>query len=214
MSRPGSAAALLAVLLAAVGAPAAAIERLLVYDCASSVGRREVVLFDDGMVRFKEGPPGREKMELVGLDPDRLTGFLARLRREDKPGWGDPSTDGPGGSWVERCRLQLSLPGEPLRVYSFRRYDALSLALSRLRALAEEITETTRGVEREGLPRDYQPRAGDVLERRDGVHFRLLRQTGDRGGFALQGIDQPLLVYVPKDSLHREFVRVVSRRRP
>lgn len=219
------------------------IRELLRYECESELARRDVILFSDGMVRVKgvalegkdpsgNGPletgagrdhPGtgeatpEEGPELVlhQLTPDELEDFLARLEQDRGPEAGDLSLRAPGGDWVESCRLVLELPDQPREEHEFGPYDSLSLALSRrlkvvrdLEARAREAAQLSR------LPRGYEPRPGDVLERRDGVLFEIVRDTSDRVAWELQGVEQPLIVYVPKEGLRLEFVRLVSREEP
>lgn len=210
-----------------------AIRELLRYDCSSDLATRSVVWFDDRVVRLKETFEGRQdigagtvprsstgapaetqdKLTLHELTPDEHEAFLNRLRIDKAPEEGDLTVEGPGGAWVESCRLVLSLPEEAREVHRFQRYDSLSLSLSRrlavaedLRALVEEISRLSR------LPRGYEARVGDVLERRDGAQFEIVRETGDRGGWELQGLEQPLTVLIPKGALRQEFVALVSRR--
>lgn len=195
-----------------------AIHEVLRYDCESELARRSLVLFDDRMVRLKEttrveeAMAGGEKLTLHQLDPDRYQAFLSRLKDERATQPGDLTTRGPGGPWVEGCLLVLALPDRPREEHRFGRYDALSLSLARRVGIAEEMAELAEEVSRlSGLPRDYEGRPGDVLERRDGARFEIVRETGDRGGWELEGIEQPLTVLIPKGALRQEFVRLVSR---
>lgn len=191
---------------------APAIRQVLRLDCASSLGRRDVALFSDGVIRLREGPPGEERLTLYDLDPDRLQGFLARLAEETPPDTGDLSTRGPGGGWVESCRLMLDLAGRERVEFSFARYDALSLARARLVSIARELGRIAEeALDATALPPGYEPQPGDVLKRRDGVRFRVVRPTGDGSGVELQGIDQPLTVYIPVGAIRGEFVALVSR---
>lgn len=189
---------------------AATIRRVLLYDCASEVGHRKLVFYDDGMVLLEEGEPGAEKRRLHRLDADRARGYLNRLG-EVEPGVMEPSNAGPGGDWVESCRLRLG----PDREWSFRRYDSLALSVARLRTVAEDLLTEIRGAPREKtLPVDYVPAPGDVLLRRDGLRFRIVRSTGDKTGLELVGLDQPLTVYIPAGGLRTEFVELLRRGRP
>jgi hypothetical protein len=171
-----------------------------------------VALFSDGVIRLREGPPGEERMTLYDLDPDRLQGFLSRLTEETPPDRGDLSTHGPGGRWVESCRLVLDLLGRERVEFSFGRYDALSLPRARLVSIARELGQIAEeALDVAALPPSYEPRPGDVLERRDGMRFRVVRRTGDGGGVELEGIEQPLTVYIPVGAIRGEFVALVSR---
>lgn len=197
------------------------IREVLRYECDSDLAHHDVVLFDDRTVRVKDvvkrpgagEESGQRQLLLHELTPDEYRAFLNRLELEKVPEPGDLTTRGPGGTWVELCRLVLELPGQTREEYRFRRYDALSLALSRRVAIAEEIGELAEETSKlSGLPRGYKGRPGDLLERRDGVLFEIVRETGDEGGWELRGIDQPLTVFIPKGALRQEFVRLVSRR--
>ncbi len=206
--------ALLLVPFLTQAAPRPDIHRLLVYDCESEIGSREVALFDDGTIRLEEGPPGEEEITLETLDPDRLQAFVRRLRQAKKPErYTDPSVRGLGGDWVERCRLEVTLPGEaPVAVF-FVRYDSLSLSVGHLVRIAEDVLQAIRdAAPPSSLPPDYEPRAGDVLLRRDGQRFRVARPTGDGTGLEMAGLDQPVTLYVPRGALRAEFTELLSRR--
>lgn len=197
-------------------APRPDIHRVLVYDCESDIGHRKVALFDDGTILLEEGPPEGRERTLHTLDPDRLESFLVRLRQADRPErYTDPSVRGLGGRWVERCRLEVTLPGEERLRMSFARYDSLSLSVGALVRIAEDVLREVREAAPESaLPPDYEPRTGDVLKRRDGQRFRVVRRTGDETGLELEGLDQPLTLYVPLGALRNEFTVLLSRREP
>lgn len=205
---------LLVATLPAQAAPRRDIHRVLLYDCESTVGHREVALFDDGTILLREGPPGEEETTLRTLDPDRLEGFLRRLRRAQRPKrYTDPSVRGLGGDWVERCQVEMTLPGEEPVTFFFLRYDSLSLEAGALVRIAEDVLEAVRNAMPEtSLPPDYEPWRGDVLERRDGQRFRVVRVTGDGGGLELEGLDQPITLYVPLGAVRQEFTELLARR--
>jgi hypothetical protein len=191
-----------AALLAGAAAvpPEAGVVRLR-QECGSRLDRREVTLFADGTVRLRQGAEGRWRMDLMELERRELEGYLARLAAEDlSESLQEPS--GPQGDWVERCRLELRLPGRAPREVVFGRLEAPPLPLSR-----------ERGAQiRPGLPDGYAPRPGDVLRRADGLLFEIVGFTSDGGGVELTGVDQPLTVYVPLGALAGEFVALVERR--
>jgi hypothetical protein len=56
------------------------------------------------------------------------------------------------------------------------------------------------------------PRRGDVLRRVDGVLFRVVARTADENGWELQGVEQPLVLYVVGSDVPRLFVELVERR--
>lgn len=184
-------------------------------DCASELGRRAVTLFANGTVRLREGLKDQEGVHLAELSPEERDGYLARLAAEDL-GETDLRAAGPEGEWVERCRLDLQLPAREPQTFRFARYGSLSLALSRVLAVAQELGARVEAA-RAGahhLPAHYSPRRGDVLERRDGSRFRVERLTADHRGVELRGLDQPLVLYVSLDDLAGEFVALVSEPDP
>ncbi|HSL81869.1 MAG TPA: hypothetical protein VLF66_03785 [Thermoanaerobaculia bacterium] len=190
---------------------------VLRFECASDLGRREVTLFGNGTVRLWEGAPGEEEMSLGELAPEALDGTLARLAAEDLSEV-PPKVHGVEGDWVERCVLELpwlverpGAAGGATPAYRFSRYGSLPLALSRVVALAMELTEVAEGERAPGLPPGYEPRRGDVLVRTDGARFRVVELTADGKGVELEGLEQPLVLYLAPDAIPEVFVAVDSR---
>lgn len=182
-------------------------------DCRSEIGHREITLFANGTIRVREGLGEEGTMALGELGPEELRSYLRRLAEIDLsevPG----ETGGVEGEWVERCRLELALGEDAGRTMEFSRYDALPLSLQRLRRILEELGDRVSVAEEgvEHLPSGYRPRPGDVLRRADGELFEVRGFTADGRGVELQGIDQPLTLYVAVDDLRGEFVALVSRR--
>jgi hypothetical protein len=185
---------------------------LLRHECSSELSRREITLFANGTLRRREGPPGEEEMSLVELSPRELEGFVNRLgdldlaEAERHPGE-------VGGQWVEHCALTLHLLDRPEQRFTFGRYDSLSLSLTRLLAVARELGSIAdeRAIGRH-LPTGYEPQSGDVLERVDGLLFRITGFTADGTGIELQGVEQPLVVYIDRSNLTGQFVELVERR--
>ena len=206
-------------------------------ECTSAIHRQEVTLFANGTVRLRQGPPGEEAMSLGELPPDEVEAIVDSLRGEDlSEGEG---SGGPEGDWVEECRLELPVlatpgpaprrpgsgprtptaEGGPRRapgqtVFTYRRFDSLPLGLSRATATVDRLALRTSV--RRGLPSDYRPRPGDVLRRADGVLFEVVRATARLGedgprGWELQGVVQPLAVYLAEDDVPALFVELVSR---
>lgn len=213
---------LLAVLAAAaaVAAAAAGAEEpdlrgveLLDYDCRSDLGRRTVTLFANGTLRLRQGFVGEEDLFLVELGPEEVEAYRRRLAAEDLSET-DRGSSSVGGDWVDRCSLELDLAGRRSWRFVLDPYTPLSLALSRVVAVARELEERAR----QELPSDrrlpvgYEPRSGDVLERLDGVLYRIVGFTGDGKGVELHGVEQPFTLYVLSEDLGREFVALVSRR--
>lgn len=185
---------------------------VLRYDCASEVGRREVTLFANGTIRLWDGPRDEQEMVLAELDPDALDGFVERLAAvdlsEEPTGY-----HGVDGEWVEQCVLELPLrEGRGPWRFEINRYSSLSLGLSRLVRVAEELGAVADEARGGGLDDDYRPRRGDILERTDGALFRVVDFTSDGKGLELEGVDLPLTLYLSPDALREVFARVVSRR--
>jgi len=205
----------LAALLLLAGPGETSSERTTVLvrqECVSEIGRREVTLFANGTVRLREGLRGQEVMTLGELGRGELEAILRRFADEDLRET-DLSTQGVEGAWVERCSLELALAGEPERRLGYGRYDSLSLPLSRVLRIVEDIARAADPRARqEHLPAGYQARLGDRLRRVDGELFEVTGFTSDHRGVELQGVDQPLTLYVLKEELPREFVSLVPRR--
>jgi len=117
---------------------------------------------------------------------------------------------------VERCTLDVDFEAGPRGSYAFGRYDTLTLPLQRVVGIAMELVGRAEERPPEGasqLPTNYEPAAGDVLQRADGVLFEVQGSTADDLGLELQGVDQPLTIYIAKGRLNEVFVALVSRGR-
>ena len=204
-------AALLAVPTAAAEDPRSV--ELLRYDCASGIGRRDLTLFANGTLRLREAAPDSEpRMRLAELGRAELDAYLARLGEEDLS---EVDLRGPeaSGDWVEVCSLELKLADAAERRLVFGRMDSLPLALGRvLRVLDDLLLEVERLAPRSTLPADYEPRAGDRLRRFDGTLYEVVAYTGDGAGLELEGIDEPLILFIPVAALRDEFEELVERR--
>ena len=108
--------------------------------------------------------------------------------------------------------MRLALDGRPPRLLHFSRYDSLPLAVATVLRVADELAALTRATS--DLPVGYRPRAGDVLRRADGVNFRVVGFTSDGHGIEMQGVEQPLVLYVRPEDVPGLFEALVSRRRP
>ena len=183
---------------------------LLDYRCASDLGVRQVTLFANGTVRVREGVGGPLTMTLGEIGPVELGGYLRRLAAEDLSAVHD-TQGGTQGAWIERCVLRRALDGHPEHQVAFGRYDSLPLAVGALVRVADELAAHARPVS-DLLP-DYKPRAGDVLRRADGVLFEIVTFTSDGKGLEMQGVDQPITLFVLPADLPRVFSALVSRRR-
>jgi len=207
-------ACLLAPLPASAAGPRSTSDRsteILRYDCGNTLGHRELTLFANGTVRIRDGERGKELMGLQELNPDELRGMVNRLREEDLSE--DRTEKGVQGDWIERCELHLEIPGQPLQVFRFGRYDAMPLHLSRVLRVADDLAAKVGDLRgKEALPPGYQPTPGDVLKRVDGQLFRVRAFTGDKKGVELQGVDAPLTLFVLIDQMRQEFVALVPSR--
>ena len=184
---------------------------LLDFRCSNSLGVRQVTLFANGTVRVREGLGKAPKMLLGEIGPVELEGYLRRLAAEDLSEVHDrqESTE---GEWVEHCTLRLALDGAPERLLSFSRYDSLPLQVAAVVRVADEVAAKTRTTSE--LPAGYHARVGDVLRRADGVLFAVMGFTSDGVGIELQGVEQPLVVYVRPEDVPSQFEALVSRTVP
>ena len=184
---------------------------LLDYRCANELGVRQVTLFANGTVRLREGLGQKPRMQLGELGPVELDGYLRRLAAEDLSEVHD-RRESAEGEWVERCTLRLALDGRARRDLAFSRFDSLPLSVATIVRVADEMAAKTRPVSE--LPSNYRARAGDVLRRADGVLFRVVGTTADGQGLELQGVEQPLVLYLRPEDIQAQFESVVVRRRP
>lgn len=184
---------------------------ILRYGCGSELGRREITLFANGTVRLREGAWEAQELHLDEITPEALEDNLRVLRGvysdRELDSIREPVAQGPGGVWIRQCEVFLALPehAEPLR-YRFSTFDIPPLAISRIVHVAEELAEHVRPMEEvERLAEDYEPRFGDVLRTAEGLRFRVLRLTVDEKGVELEGLDQPLRIYVALEDLPQAF---------
>jgi hypothetical protein len=187
---------------------APSITEFLRLDCASTLGRREVTLFDHGTVRLREGPPGKEEVGLRELGPDELTALVRRLAEIDLAEV-VRLPKGVEGEWVERCRLDLALPDRPRRRFEFGRYDSLPLPLGQVLRVTDDLAAGLSARPPSQLPAGYRPQRGDLLRRVDGAVYRVVGLTTDGKAVELTGMDQPLTLYVQRDALRQEFVELL-----
>jgi hypothetical protein len=91
--------------------------------------------------------------------------------------------------------------------------DSLPLALGRLlRVVDDLILEVDRLAPRSQLPAEYEAQAGDRLRRFDGAIYQVVGYTSDGAGIELEGIDVPLVLFIPVAALRDEFEELVERR--
>lgn len=184
---------------------------LLDYDCQSELSRRRVTLFANGTLRLREGTPGQEQVRLVELHSEDVAFYLQAMREVDATE-SDTASEEPTGDWIDKCTLVIDLPEGELTTYRFGPHGTLSPALSHLVQLSRQLGERVQaaGQGKRHLPIRYKPKRGDVLERADGLQFRVAGLTDDGKGVELEGVDTPYVFYTPLDSLTQEFVALVD----
>lgn len=186
---------------------------LLRHDCTSAIGRRDLTLFANGTLRLRETERGGEtRMRLAELGRAELAAYLARLGDEDLS---EVDLRGPeaSGDWVESCDLRLELEGEAARRLRYGRMDSLPLPFARLLSVIDDLLiEVERLAPRSRLANDYEARPGDRLRRFDGELFDVVAFTGDGRGLELEGVDTPLVIFIPIAALRDEFEELVGRR--
>jgi hypothetical protein len=210
------AAAFTAVSLLATVLGAAEIDprshEVLDLSCVSEIGSRRVTLFGNGTVRLRERSEEHDQMKLGELEAPELEAYRRRLANEDLSEAESPRS-GASGEWIEQCELRISLDPGSERSFRFTRHDSLSLTLARVVGIADELgQEAALHETRSNFPDGYAPRRGDKVLRHDGVLFEVIAFTSDNRGVELEGVDQPLVVFVLEEEFIGEFVELVSRR--
>lgn len=183
-------------------------------ECRAVIDTEDVTLFANGTVRLISQHQDERTVQLTELTPDEVEGFVRRVREVDLSEEQAASVT-LQGDWVEQCELYLDVdPDLEPRRYRFGRYDSLSLALSRINRVTDDLLQVV--VERAptvGLPHGYVPQPGDILERVDGVLFEVIGLTGDKKGIELIGVEQPLTIYVLNEAVGQQFKALVKRRK-
>ncbi|MEJ2084754.1 MAG: hypothetical protein P8Y44_03640 [Acidobacteriota bacterium] len=184
-------------------------------DCHNSSGHAEITLFENGTLRLRQTQKGEEdRFELAELGPDELQGFENRLRAVDLSEVDPGGRAEMGGDLVEECDIHLFIDDEEGVVYRFGRFDSLPLSLSHLNGIVNDMLQYVEDHAPEiGLPPDYKPKRGDILARHDGALFEVIGLTSDKRGVELIGVDQPLTIFVARDSLRDMFTSLEKRRR-
>jgi hypothetical protein len=184
---------------------------LLRRDCLSDNGRADVTLFANGTIRLREGDAPERDMRLGELPLEVLQTYVNRLEEIDlsETDAGPPDAE---LKWIGHCKIELGIgDGEP-QVFQFGSIDSLPLALSRVITIVEElVVEVEERIPKGHLPRDYEPRSGDILVRADGARFKVIGYTTDKNGIELQGVDQPLTIYVQVEDMDEWFTELLSR---
>lgn len=181
-------------------------------ECRTAYSVEELTLFGNGTIRVRLRGEEKDEMRLAELNRDEVGAYLRRLEAEDLSEVPEGRED-VLGALVERCRIVLDLPGREERRFHFGRLDSLPLGLSRLNAIIGDIYQEAIDLAPEGgLPRNYVPEPGDILERTDGHRFEVVALTSDRRGVELAGLDDPLTIFVALESLRQQFVGLIERR--
>ena len=208
-----SAAGLLAAsLLGADGFEDPRTVELVRLDCTTGIVRSEMTLFGNGTLRLREGDVGAEEMRLSEIGPDIFEGYLRRLQQESLGNNLVPPKQ-VEGMWTEQCSLTVDVPEGPVGTTAFGALDSMSLPLSRVVSIARELLALARVEDYvAGIPPGYVPERGDVLLHQNGSRYRVHGFTSDGLGLELQGIEQPLAIYVAIEALHEQFLAVEERR--
>ncbi len=189
---------------------------ILKFTCANEFNRREITLFKNGTIRLREGSWDDQKMYLAEIGPEAVADNIRVLADAyavaSIDSLKEPILEGVHGPWTMRCELYLALPELEPFTYAWSSYAIAPLKVSRIVAIAEELTVHVAS-RMEELPAGYEPRPGDVLRTAEGLRFRVLRRTADGIGVELEGIDQPLVIYVGLFDLDKAFVALEERER-
>jgi hypothetical protein len=185
--------------------------------CHSQIGSSSVTLFERGAVRI--GSRSGDTPEIVSvreLSPNDLEGYHNRIRQldlEEVPlaNQVGRTTD---GDWIEACELTVQLPGTVPRTWAWNTLDTRPLALASLDRIVDELGVGAEMLRATRLPQGYDPAPGDQLRRVDGRLFRVVTKTSDEMGVELQGVDDPLVMFVPIGQMGEEFVELVQLAAP
>lgn len=196
------------LLLSTLGSDDARTTERLYYSCSNDIGRRDITLFANGTVRLREGLWDDQQLYLEELGPEELRGYVDILEEiHDSDEWSLTGRLPIGGAWVDRCELRLELEDKEPLEFRYSAYEVPPLIVSRIVHLAEDLAETTRPPDNvDRLPYDYKPKRGHLLTSIDGHRFRVLRLTSDGRAVELQGLDQPVRIYVLLSELSDAFV--------
>jgi hypothetical protein len=184
---------------------------LLDHRCVGDLAEDDLTLFANGTVRLRERVAERQDMLLAELEKNELEGFVARLRDIDLSE-ADSLRSGITGEWISQCGLTLSLPDLPKIFFRYGRFDVLPHALETVRVVLGDLETLarTRAVHGE-LPKNYEPKPGDFVRRSDGELFEVISFTSDGRGVELNGINQPVTIYVALADFRSVFVAKEDR---
>ncbi len=175
-------------------------------DCHTEASRRQITLFANGTVRLRDGMGATRTMRLVELGASETQAYVNRLAEitfDDLA----PQSRGLDGEHVESCRVEIGLPDTEPRVFTYEEFDSLTLGLRHTLLVVDDlVAEFAMVREVEHRPRGYEPEIGDIVVRRlDGARFEVLGFTLEGTGVELEGIDQPMTVFILEDELLDEF---------
>lgn len=187
--------------------------------CGGRLGSRELTLFLDGTVRLRVHDQQGDEVRLGQIEEGQLVRTYGRLQAlqegigRDGKEWSQGAAGrGIGGEFLEDCEAELRLPESEKKLFRFSPLEIPPLWLGQLRQLAEDLAGETEPLQHRGLPKDYQPRYGDLLRRRDGVVFRYVGSSSDAKAWILEQVGQPLTTYFPVADRDQVFVGLVDGR--
>jgi hypothetical protein len=184
---------------------------LVDHRCVGELAEDDLTLFANGTVRLRERVGERETMLLAELERSEIDGFVARLLEVDLSE-AESLRSGITGEWISQCGLTLSLPDRPAVFFRYGRFDALPHALETVRAVLTEVETLARTRAVHGaLPESYEPKPGDFVRRGDGELFEVIALTSDGKGVELNGINQPVTIYVALADFRSVFVSKENR---
>jgi hypothetical protein len=184
---------------------------LVDHRCVGELAEDDLTLFANGTVRLRERVGERENMLLAELERSEIDGFVARLLEVDLSE-AESLRSGITGEWISQCGLTLSLPDRPAVFFRYGRFDVLPHSLETVRVVLTELETLARTRVVHGtLPKDYEPKPGDFVRRGDGELFEVIGLTSDGKGVELNGINQPVTIYVAIADFHSLFVAKENR---
>lgn len=190
---------------------------LLLVRCESRISRRDITLFGNGTVRLRQGPLEEQALYLHDLPPESMAEVRLQIERafdDDDEVFQRLPPSLLDGDWVETCEVRVELEDRPRYTYPFARWDVPPLEVARLLLLAENLAELARPLAAPAeLPRNYQPRPGDVLIDARGRHYRVIGLTSDKKAVELEPQHQPLRIFHAIENLRQTFVGVEMERR-
>ncbi len=204
MSRLATLAALLPLLAGASEDPRTQV--VLESECRTVASQRQLTLFANGTLRLRDGEGATRTMRLVELGNSETEAYVARLSEiafDDLA----PQSRGLQGDLVESCRVEIDLPRDEPRVFTYDAFDSLTLGLRHVLLVIDDLIAEFQTVsDVEARARGYDPEIGDILVRRsDGARFEVLGFTMEGTGVELEGIDQPITVFVREDQILDEY---------